>query len=156
MMNDTAKSILLEKLKAQFMVKGHCGMVTPQLTFEETVKLIETPKGVEHCTKYNLPTLDLLTALRSEAPEYWYIEQEGVNLTNPTTAILVGAFTEDATIIVDGTNDAHIIMLHGATAHIIARDFATIRIDRAEDTKTTITKEGKNAFIYDNYYNRKG
>ncbi len=154
MMNEIAKGILLKKLKAQFTVPGHCGMVTPELDFEETAKLIETPRGSEHCAKCNLPTLDLLTALKSEAPDNWHIEAPEVELTNPDTVILAGSYT-DAKITVDGTNGAHIIMLHGAGAKVIAKDRAVVVIDRAADTKLEIVKKESEAFINDNHYEQK-
>lgn len=154
MMNEIAKGYLLKKLKAQFTVPGHCGMVTPELDFEETVKLIETPRGSEHCARWNLPSLDLLTALKSEAPDNWYIEEPEVELVNPDTVILAGYYT-DATITVDGTNGAHIIMLHGAKAKIIAKDRAVVVIDRATDTKLEIVKRESEVFINDNHYEQK-
>ena len=154
MMNEIAKGILLKKLKAQFTVPGHCGMVTPELDFEETAKLIETPRGSEHCAKCNLPTLDLLTALKSEAPDNWHIEEPEVELANPDTVILAGSYT-DAKITVDGTNGAHIIMLHGAGAKVIAKDRAVVVIDRAADTKLEIVKKESEAFINDNHYEQK-
>lgn len=154
MMNEIAKGYLLKKLKAQFTVPGHCGMVTPELDFEETVKLIETPRGSEHCTRWNLPSLDLLTALKSEAPDNWYIEEPEVELTNPDTVILAGYYT-DAKITVDGTKGTHIIMLHGAGAKVIAKDHAIVVIDRAIDTKLEIVKKESEAFINDNHYEQK-
>lgn len=140
---------LLNALRQQFIVPGHCGMVTDETTLPQMIELIKTPKGGEHCTKHNLPTLDILTALRDQAPEYWYIERQGSQLRNPHIVILAG-HTTTARIEVDGTNECQLIMLHGATADITARDFATVRIDRAEDTTITIHKEDT-AFVYDNY-----
>ena len=154
MMNEVAKGNLLEKLKAQFTVPGHCGMVTPELDFGETVRLIETPRGSEHCAKCNLPSLDLLTALKSEAPNNWHIEEPEVELTNPDTVILAGGYT-DAKITVDGTNAAHIIMLHGAGAKVIAKDRAVVVIDRAENTELKIVEKDSTAFINDNHYKQK-
>lgn len=154
MMNEIAKGILLKKLKAQFTVPGHCGMVTPEQSFEEVVKLIETTRGSEHCARWNLPSLDLLTALKSEAPDNWYIEEPEVELTNPDTVILAGYYT-DATITVDGTNGTHIIMLHGAGAKIVAKDRAVVVIDRAENTELKIIEKESEAFINDNHYEQK-
>lgn len=155
MMNEIAKSLLLKKLKAQFIVPGHCGMVTPEQSLEEVAKLIETPRGREHCARYNLPSLDLLTALKSEAPDNWYIEEPEVELTNPDTVILAGVYTR-AKITADGTNSTRIIMLHGAKAKIIAKDRAVVVIDRATDTKLEIVKKESEAFINDNHYEQKG
>lgn len=144
------KELLLQRLKAQFITPNHCGLVTEQSTLQEMIELLNTPKGIEHCTLHNLPTYDILLALQDEAPIYWHIEEPNLFLFNPKRAVLVGAFT-DATIIIDGTNQAQITMLHGATAHIILRDFATAQVDRASDTDITIRKESKDAFIYDNH-----
>lgn len=147
---------LLDTLRRQFLVPGHCGLVREDSTLEEMIALLDTPKGVEHCTKYNLPTYDIILGLQDKAPEHWYIEHGcKIVLHNPDRAILVGSST-DAIIIVDETHEANIVMLHGAKAHIIIRDFAAVRVDRAGDTELTITRESEDAFIYDNHNKQQG
>lgn len=150
MITETARETLFARVREQFLTPGNCGMVKPDTPPDDLMRLLDTPKGIEHCCRHNLPTLDLWTALRTETPPHHYIEAGRFTLRNPGRAVLVGAYTE-ATITTDGTAAAHIVLLHGATAHVTATGYSTITIDRAHDTTLTIT-ERDFAAVYDHHY----
>lgn len=138
----------LDRIKAQFLIAGNCGMVHGDETLEQMADIFKTPRGVEHCTKHNLPTIDVIREVKSELSEVssqWYIDSEEVYIVNPEWAILAG--NTNATIVCDTVEHAcNIVMLHCSRAKVYAKGYSVVNIEQAEDCVVSVEKS-KNAKV---------
>lgn len=132
----------LDRIKEQFTVAGHCGMVRGDETLEQMTQIFKAPRGVEHCTKHNLPTIDIIREVKHELldiSDEWYIDSDEVYIVNPEWAILVG--DTDATIVCDTNKYAcNIVLLHNSRAKVCAKDYSVVNVEQAEGCTISVEK----------------
>lgn len=117
---------IINELHARAMNFEVCSKFTGNETPQELMQLMQTPQGVEFCTKNNFPDMDTLREFRGlQAESHGIYIDTNCELTNPTQLILSG--TTHAVLHYDDPTKGHrVVLMHGATAEITATNWAVV------------------------------
>lgn len=113
-------------------------------TPEQWVQLLFSPQGIEYCTSRNYPTIEQWRNIRLTHQQlsdmHIYIDRKLIELSPEGKIALIGDC--HAIIRVNDTKSLRtIILLHGATATIIAKNYATIKVEKSADSNVKIIKD---------------
>lgn len=136
----------IQNIISQFKTGRDCGMVKGDETLQELIGLLLTPKGIEHCTKYNLPTLEVIESIPPEElnshPEVQVILNGGNCTAQPKEAlVLIGDTNCHVEVSQLQDKATEIILLHGATLHLTATNYAVVQVTKAEGCEVSFTAD---------------
>jgi hypothetical protein len=129
----------------QPLFKG-CDMFTGKESFDEIANLLLSVQGIEFCTKNNFPELSYFKRFDKEkaAAKGIYISAGTVTIENQETVLLTG--NTHGILKYNNTKKGYkVILMHGATARIIADDFAVVFVFGQKDN--AIIKTTNNAIV---------
>lgn len=103
--------------------------------------LFFTPQGIEFCEENNFPSLDVFREMDSSISDYGVLVDKGeISRSNDANIALIG--NTNATIVFDDNTKVHkVILMHGAKAYIVARNYAVVRVINIGDCKVNIHKD---------------
>lgn len=121
-------------------------MVKGDENLHQLLDLFLTPKGIEHCTKYNLPTLEVIESIPLEElnshPRLQVILNGGNCTAQPKeTLVLIGATNCHVEVPQLQDKTTEIILLHGATLHLTATNYAVVQVTKAEGCEVSFTAD---------------
>lgn len=107
-----------------------CSMFKGTETLEGVLKLFMSPQGIEFCTKHSFPTIEMCRRFKGPTAENLgiYVEKD-VHLQNPPMVVLVGNSHAELEYNTPG-NRYEVILMHGATAHIKASNWAVVFVNK--------------------------
>lgn len=110
---------------------GACALYTGKEDMNELARLFFTPQGQEFCVNNNFPDHPTFQLLKSDEfeQEGIYIDMD-VRLTNKAKVALIGD-TNAELIYTDPKKRHEVILMHGAKAKIIARNWAVVFVTNA-------------------------
>ncbi len=123
-----------------------CQMFKGDETFEEMVSLMFSPRGAEFLTTYGFPSIELFRQYKPFNPERLgvYIDCGDITLTEPRRVFLVGNTT--ATLNYKETASNRVVVMHGASATVLADGFSVVHIEADKSSQVSFIKNG-NAVI---------
>lgn len=142
---------ILTTIRTEARKLGACDILDNVTSLEAGVAIFLSPKGMEFCKKQSFPTLlccrDLNRLPKNKLKKMGiYIDAGLIQLKNPhgykeTKAIALIGNTH-ARITYKGNHQRFVLFLmHGASAEIIVKEYAVLRIEKTDDTSIKITKD---------------
>lgn len=121
--------IEIKKAYSQAKKFKSCELFTGNENYSNITELMFTPQGIEFCTKYNVPTIEVFRQHKIITSELerkgLFINAGEIELKNVQNIWLVGETT--AKIIIDNTKVGYqIVLMHGAKAEIFADNYAVV------------------------------
>lgn len=104
----------------------------------ELIDLMQTPQGIEFCTRYNYPSIKAFEDLDKDflSEKGIYIDAEDIELTNKDKVFLFGKTS--ATLIYDDPTKRHqVVLMRGTKAKITATGYSVIAVANAGGTLET-------------------
>ncbi|MEG1554167.1 MAG: hypothetical protein RR363_04015 [Rikenellaceae bacterium] len=110
---------------------GACALYTGKEDMNELARLFFTPQGQEFCVNHNFPDYPTFQMLKSDEfeQEGIYIDED-VRLANKAKVGLIGD-TYAELVYTDPNKRHEVILMYGAKAKIVARDWAVVFVTNA-------------------------
>lgn len=110
---------------------GACALFTGKEDMTELARLFFTPQGQEFCVNHNFPDYSTFQLLKSDEfeQEGIYIDMD-VRLTNKAKVGLIGDSYAEL-IYTDPHKRHEVILMHGAKAKIVVRNWAVVFVTNA-------------------------
>lgn len=107
---------------------GACNKVENADNIAELVELFFSPQGIEFCMKNKFPKLSTFREVKDEILKYpLFIDSDAIYRQNDAIIGLIGKTRADLKF--DQNNYVNtVILMHGATAHIKASNYAVLNI----------------------------
>lgn len=103
--------------------------------------LFFTPQGIEFCEEHNFPTLHDFREVGTFLSDYGvFVDKGEITRTNDSNIALIGN-TNGKLIFDDNTKVHKVILMHGAKAFIVARNFAVVRLINVGNCNVSISKD---------------
>lgn len=103
--------------------------------------LFFTPQGREFCEENSFPTLEQFREMDSQIANYGVLVDAGnVNRENDDKIALIGKTDAELTFT-DSSKVHKVILMHGATAHITARNYVVILLVNIGGCEVLIDKD---------------
>lgn len=121
---------------------GACEKSSKATDWKSLCWLLFTPQGVEFCEKHNFPSIDHYRALECDKLTDFgvYIDKGKVSRNNDTCIALIGD-TRGELVFDDPSKIHKVIVMHGAEAFIVVRNYAVVRLYNIGDNKVDIHRE---------------
>lgn len=121
--------------------QGACEKTSKATDWKSLAWLMLTPQGVEFCEKNNFPSLEQFQEIADEdSVQHGVYIDKGVVKSDNTDIVLVGD-TRGEMVFDDNSRVHKVIVMHGATAFIVARNFAVVRVWNIGNNKVDIHRD---------------
>lgn len=117
----------IEQIYAEAMELEACELFTGRENFDDLIVLLLSPQGLEFCTKHNFPSIEHFEMFNQQMLEAKgiFVNSGEILIKNKKQVLLVG--DTEAVCEFKGTKHAfQVVLLHGATAHIKAEEYAVV------------------------------
>lgn len=138
----SVKDILMQAVK-----NGACEKTTGASDWKSLAWLFFTPQGMEFCENTNTPLLSEFRAMDSCITDYGvFVDKGAITRTNDINIALIGE-TSAKLLFDDNTKVHKVILMHGAKAYIVARNFAVVRLVNVGDCEVKINKDKSSVIL---------
>lgn len=125
----------------QALANGACDKSKGVSDWKTLCWLFFTPQGIEFCTENNFPTLDVFEEIKSKVSDFGIFVNSGeITHSNDSNIALVGD-TNGKLVYDDNTKVHKVILMHGAKAFIVARNYAVVRLICSDDCEVNIHRD---------------
>ena len=126
---------------------GACEKTNNVSSWKTLSRLFFSPQGIEFCSKNNFPTLAMFRQMDDEIASNCVFVDAGVVQRNNDSAIaLIG--NTDARLVFDDPTKVHkVIVMHGATAFIVARNYAVVKLVNIGNNKVSVSKDSSSVIL---------
>lgn len=122
--------------------------ISPKVSgWKDLVRLLFSPRGSEFCIDKGFPSLSDFKAAETDLSEYGvYVDMGSIKLENVERAALIGE-THGVVCINDGERVHKVLLMHGATAEIIAKNGSVVRLFD-EELRARVEKDETSVILY--------
>lgn len=123
------------------ITQGACEKSSKATDWKSLVWLLFSPQGIEFCEDHNFPSLEQFQEIADEdsVQHGLYIDKGVVKVDNSNIA-LVGN-TRGEMVFDDASRVHKVIVMHGAEAFIVARNYAVVRVYNIGNNKIDIHRD---------------
>ncbi len=129
------------------LLQGACSKSYGTSDWKTLCWLFFTPQGMEFCEDNNFPTLEMFRGMSDEISNYGvFLDSGKIKRNNDTNIALVGN-TEGELLFDDNTKVHKVILMHGAKAFIVARNYAVVRVINIGGCEIRINKDKSSVIL---------
>lgn len=131
----------VSQIMEQALLNGACGKSKGVSDWKTLCWLFFTPQGIEFCEKNNFPSLPDFREMDDSISDFGvFVDKGTMNRTNDGNIALIGK--TDCTLVYDDNTKVHkVILMHGAKAFIVARNYAVVRLINIGGCEVNIHKD---------------
>lgn len=120
---------------------GACEKTNSVSSWKTLAWLFFSPQGIEFCSKTNFPTLSMFRQMDEElASNCIFVDKGVINRSNDSSIAVIG--DTDARLTFDDSTKVHkVVVMHGASVYIVARNYAVVRLISIGDNKVAYSKD---------------
>lgn len=135
------------QIMEQALLNGACSKSKGVSDWKTLAWLFFTPQGIEFCEENNFPSLSDFREMDASISDFGiFVDKGTINRTNDSNIALVGK--TDGTLVFDDNTKVHkVILMHGAKAFIIARNYAVVRLINIGDCEVNIHKDKSSVIL---------
>ena len=133
--------ITVNEILKSAIAQGACENASKATDWKSLAWLLFSPQGVEFCEKHNFPSLNQFQAIADENSTQHgvYIDKGVVKQDNCDIALIGDTRGE---IVFDDASRVHkVIVMHGASVFIVARNYAVVRVYNIGDNKVDVHRD---------------
>lgn len=125
----------------QAIANGACEKSSGASDWKSLAWLFFTPQGMEFCERTNTPLLSEFRQMDNSIIDYGvFVDRGDICRTNDANIALIGETR--ANLIYDDNTKVHkVILMHGAKAFIVARNYAVVRLVNIDDCDVHISRD---------------
>lgn len=125
----------------QALLKGACEKSNGVSDWKTLVWLFFTPQGLEFCEKNDFPDIEMFREIKYGLEGLnVYVDSGEINRYNDLNLALIGN-TQGRIIFDDNTKVHKVVLMHGAKAFIVVRNYAVVRLINIGDCEANIHKD---------------
>lgn len=131
----------VSEIMEQALKNGACSKSKGVSDWKTLCWLFFTPQGLEFCEENNFPSIASFREMDNSISDFGvFVDKGEINRSNDSNIALVGK-TDGKLVFDDNTKVHKVVLMHGAKAFIVARNYAVVRIINIGDCKVTIHKD---------------
>lgn len=131
----------VSEIMEEALLNGACDKSKGVSGWKTLVWLFFTPQGLEFCEENNFPSLENFREIKSLVSDFGvFVDKGKIIRSNDSNIALVGN-TEGRLVFDDNTKIHKVVLMHGAKAFIIARNYAVVRLVNIGDCNVIISKD---------------
>lgn len=131
----------VSEIMEQAIRSGACSKSKGVSDWKTLAWLFFTPQGMEFCEENNFPSIDVFREMDSSISDFGvYVDKGEINRTNDINSALIGN-TKGELVFDDNSKVHKVILMHGAEAFIIARNYAVVRLVNIGNCNVRISKD---------------
>ncbi len=135
------KAKRIDGILQQAISLGACSKSNGVTDWRTLVWLFFSPQGYEFCENNNFPTLDMFREIKDEVmPHNVFVDAGIQKRSNDSYVALVGD-TKGELYFDDNTKIHKVILMHGASADIVVRNYAVVRLINIGNCNIRIHKD---------------
>lgn len=126
---------------------GACEKTNNVSSWKTLAWLFFSPQGMEFCAKNNFPTLSMFRKMDDEiASNCVFVDAGLVQRNNDSSIALIG--DTDARLVFDDPTKVHkVVVMHGATVFIVARNYAVVKLVNIGNNKVSVSKDSSSVIL---------
>lgn len=126
---------------------GACEKTNSVSSWKTLSWLFFSPQGMEFCEKNNFPTLSMFRDMDDEIASNGIFVDAGVIQRNNDSVIACIGNTDARLVFDDPTKIHKVIVMHGATVFIVARNYAVVKLVNIGNNKVSISKDSSSVIL---------
>ena len=131
----------VSEIMEQAIRSGACSKSKGVSDWKTLAWLFFTPQGMEFCEENKFPSIDIFREMDSSISDFGvYVDKGEINRTNDINSALIGN-TKGELVFDDNSKVHKVILMHGAEAFIIARNYAVVRLVNIGNCNVRISKD---------------
>ena len=125
----------------QALDNGACSKSKGVSDWKTLCWLFFTPQGIEFCEDNNFPTIEDFREIESNISDFGiFVDKGDITRSNDGNIALIGN-TNGRLVFDDNTKVHKVVLMHGAKAFIIARNYAVVRLINIGNCEVNIHKD---------------
>lgn len=131
----------VKEIMREAVTNGACDKSYGVSSWKTLCWLFFTPQGMEFCEENNFPPLKMFQEMDDGIADYGvFVDKGTVKRNNDANVALIGK--TDAELVYDDNTKVHkVILMHGASAFIIIRNYAVVRLVNIGNCNVRIHKD---------------
>lgn len=124
--------------------QGACEKATKATDWKTLCWLLFSPQGAEFVERHNFPSIEQFRAIDNEhiADFGVYVDKGKISRANDSCIALIGD-TRGELVFDDNTKVHKVIVMHGAEAFIVVRNYAVVRLYNIGNNKVDINRQDR-------------
>lgn len=133
--------ISVAEIMEQALKNGACSKSKGVSDWKTISWLFFTPQGTEFCQDNNFPSIEDFREIKHNISDFGiFVDTGEITRSNDGNVALIGN-TFGRLVFDDNTNVHKVVLMHGAKAFIIARNYAVVRLITIGDCEVNIHKD---------------
>lgn len=125
----------------QALENGACDKSKGVSDWKTLCWLFFTPQGLEFCEDNNFPSIDDFREAESNISDFGLLVDKGEIIRNNDSNIALIGDTNGKLVFDDNTKVHKVVLMHGAKAFIVARNYAVVRLVNIGNCEVNIHKD---------------
>lgn len=131
----------VNEIMAEAVLNGACEKSRGASDWKTISWLFFTPQGLEFCEDNNFPSIEIFREADSSISDFGiFVDKGKITRSNDANIALIGN-TEGSLVFDDSTKVHKVVLMHGAKAFIIARNYAVVRLVNIGNCEVSISKD---------------
>ena len=137
----------VSEIMEQALRNGACNKSKGVSDWKTLCWLFFTPQGVEFCEENNFPSIDDFREIGSNISDFGvFVDKGEITRSNDGNIALIGN-TQGRLVFDDNTKIHKVILMHGAKAFIVARNYAVVRLINVGNCDVNIHKDNTSVIL---------
>lgn len=120
---------------------GACDKSNGATDWRTLVWLFFSPQGCEFCENNNFPTIEMFRDIKDEVSAHNVFVDAGIQKRSNDGCVALVGDTKGELYFDDNTKIHKVILMHGASADIVVRNYAVVKLINIGDNKVRISKD---------------
>lgn len=139
--------ISVAEIMEQALKNGACGKSKGVSDWKTLCWLFFTPQGTEFCEENNFPSIEDFREMATNISDFGvFVDKGKIIRSNDGNVALIGN-TYGELVFDDNTKVHKVVLMHGAKAFIIARNYAVVRLINIGDCEVNIHKDKSSVIL---------
>lgn len=131
----------IDEILQKALLLGACNKSNGVTDWKTLVWLFFSPQGIEFCEKNNFPTLEIFKEIGENVEPFNVFVDAGLQKRSNDSHVGLIGDTEGELYFDDNTKVHKVVVMHGAKAKIILRNFAVVRLYNIGENEVKIHKD---------------
>lgn len=132
---------VIEDILQKAISLGACSKSNGVTDWKTLTGLFFSPQGYEFCENNNYPTLEMFREIKEDISQYNVFVDAGTQKRNNDSYVALVGKTKGELYFDDNTKIHKIILMHGASADIVVRNYAVVRLINIGNNNVRIHKD---------------
>lgn len=135
------KARAIEDILQRAISLGACSKSNGVTDWKTLTWLFFSPQGYEFCENNNYPTIEMFREIKEEVSQYNVFVDAGTQKRNNDSCVALIGKTKGELYFDDNTKIHKVILMHDASADIVVRNYAVVRLINIGNCNVRVHKD---------------